>query len=68
MVILLSVGLRGRNHGCSYILTDCVESDKKFKCIRTCESVWFKIWNTTAAGEYGQKCDKSFIGKYGDIT
>lgn len=60
-----------RNYCCmlrhSHVLTDCVREDTKFRCVNTCESVWFKIWNVTEAGEYGEKCDKAFIGKYGNI-
>ena len=33
----------------------------------TCESVWFKIWNITAAGTMGDTCDKVFIGKYENV-
>ncbi|KAK8801894.1 hypothetical protein WA588_006178 [Blastocystis sp. NMH] len=50
-----------------HVLSNCVREETKFRCVRTCESVWFKIWNVTAAGKYGEKCDKAFIGKYGNI-
>lgn len=33
----------------------------------TCESVWFKIWNVTAAGSLGASCDKVFIGQYENV-
>lgn len=49
------------------MLSNCVREETRFRCVRTCESVWFKIWNVTAAGKYGEKCDKAFIGKYGNI-
>ena len=60
------VGLWCFDH--SYVLRNCEKNEQKYKCVRTCESVWFKIWNVTEAGEYGQKCDKAFIGKYGNIV
>ena len=51
----------------SYVLSDCDRTEKEFKCVSTCESVWFKIWNITAAGSIGAACDKAFIGKYESV-
>ena len=51
----------------SYVLSDCDRTEKEFKCVSTCESVWFKIWNITAAGSIGAACDKAFIGKYENV-
>ena len=51
----------------SYVLSDCDRTEKEFKCVSTCESVWFKIWNITAAGSIGAACDKVFIGKYENV-
>ena len=51
----------------SYVLSDCDRTEKEFKCVSTCESVWFKIWNITAAGSIGATCDKVFIGKYENV-
>lgn len=51
----------------SYVLTDCKHFESKYECTRTCESIWFKIWNVTAAEEFVQVCDKEFIGRYADI-
>ena len=31
-------------------------------------SVWFKIWNVTAAEPLGSACDKAFDGQYADLT
>ena len=45
----------------SYVLSDCDRTEKEFKCVSTCESVWFKIWNITAAGSIGAACDKAFM-------
>ncbi|KAK8803122.1 hypothetical protein WA588_002278, partial [Blastocystis sp. NMH] len=50
-----------------YVLSDCDRTEKEFKCVSTCESVWFKIWNITAAGSIGAACDKAFIGKYENV-
>lgn len=51
----------------SYVLTDCKHLEGKYECTQMCESVWFKIWNATAAEEFVQVCDKAFIGKYADV-
>lgn len=53
---------------CSYVLSDCQRTEKGFNCTRTCESVWFKIWNVTAAEPLGSACDKAFDGQYADLT
>ena len=52
----------------SNVYSNCVKVVKGYKCIETCESVWFKIYNATAALEYVHDCDKVFYEKYGDIT
>ena len=51
----------------SYVLSDCQSIETGFKCTSTCESVWFKLWNVTAAGATGASCDKVFIGKYANV-
>ena len=48
-----------------YIIYD-KEKNKK-TCTRTCESIWFKIWNVTAAKQFVDFCDKEFIGRYADV-
>ena len=52
---------------CSYVLSDCKKKENDFDCVSTCESVWFKIWNTTAAGTMTENCDKIFVGKYANV-
>ena len=52
---------------CSYVLSDCKTAEDGFSCLSTCESVWFKIWNTTAAGSMTEVCDKIFIGQYANV-
>ena len=52
---------------CSYVLSHCQKTDKGFNCTRTCESVWFKIWNVTAAEPLGSACDKAFVGQYANV-
>ena len=49
------------------MLSDCKTVEKGFHCLNTCESVWFKIWNTTAAGTIVDACDKEFIGQYANV-
>ncbi|KAK8816026.1 hypothetical protein WA538_005144 [Blastocystis sp. DL] len=50
-----------------YVLSDCKRSENKHTCTRTCESIWFKIWNVTAAKQFVDFCDKEFIGRYADV-
>ena len=52
----------------SYVLSDCEKKEREFKCVSTCESVWFKIWNITAAGTMSDICDKVFIGQYENVV
>ena len=49
------------------MLSDCKKTENGFDCLSTCESVWFKIWNITAAGSTGAACDKIFIGQYANV-
>ena len=45
----------------------CTKTEEGYDCSLVCESIWFKVWNATAAGDYGKYCDKGLIGKYGNI-
>ena len=50
-----------------YVLRDCETSKLGYDCVSTCDSVWFKIWNATAAGPLTTICDKAFIGRYANV-
>ena len=52
----------------SYVYYNCTQGHNGFRCKQVCESVWFKIYNATAATDYVQNCDKIFFKKYGDIS
>ena len=51
----------------SHVLSDCQQRDELFYCNSTCESIWFKIGNTTTAEGYVVDCDPIYYKKYGDI-
>ena len=48
-------------------MSNCVKLTNGYKCLETCESIWFKINNAEHAVEYVQNCDKVFYRKFGDI-
>ena len=48
-------------------MSDCETTENGFNCVSTCESLWFKIWNTTAADIIADICDKEFVGKYVNV-
>ena len=50
-----------------YVVNTCTLSEDRYVCESVCESVWFKVWNVTAAGPYGETCDPAFLGQYGNI-
>ena len=43
------------------VVSNCMTTESGFKCLNTCESVWFKVWNATAADFFGEHCDKAFV-------
>ena len=49
------------------MVNTCTLSEDRYVCESVCESVWFKVWNVTAAGPYGETCDPAFLGQYGNI-
>ena len=51
----------------SQVLSNCTKKENTFHCVSTCESIWFKIGNTTSAKEYVTDCDPIFYKKYSDI-
>ncbi|KAK8808723.1 hypothetical protein WA588_004367 [Blastocystis sp. NMH] len=50
-----------------YVVNTCTLSEDRYVCESVCESVWFKVWNVTAAGPYGETCNPAFLGQYGNI-
>lgn len=51
----------------SNILTNCEKKEEGYGCTRTCESVWFKIWDKEKS-EYGNVCtDPAFLKGYANI-